>query len=156
MPRQPSKQGAQHFTLTRTRSAREGLKLVPPKLKASVAKVIQRLAMEGCRAAGYALSGDEPWPHICSVHVDGLRIIVVFPSDTEVVVVKVAAHNDQSDPYRELAAELGVPVSTGPRTKPPCCGPDGEPPVDQNLVALIEAAFTRVTERRPAVHKDEG
>ncbi len=69
----------------------------------------------------------------------------MFPSETEVAIVKVAPHSDTSDPYRELAAELGVPVSTGPRTKPPCCGPDGEASVDPYLVALIEDAFLRVT-----------
>lgn len=61
--------------------------------------------------------------------------------------MKIAPHEAHRDPYREIAEELGVPISTAPRTKPPCCDPDGEPPVDAQLVADLQAAFDALTRR---------
>lgn len=136
------------FKLTKTRSADVGLKAVPVLLRASVQDRLRQLAAEGCRAADYALSGDPPWPHLCSIHVDGWRIIVCFPSADEVAVVKVAPHDPVHDPYRELADELGIGVSTAKRTKPPCCDPQGTAPVDAAVVAAVEEGFDRLGARR--------
>jgi hypothetical protein len=55
-------------------------------------------------------------------------VIVAFPTAVEVAILKIAPHDPGNDPYRELAEELGVPLSTAPRTKPPCCDPLGDPP----------------------------
>lgn len=132
------------FRLSRTRSAVSEFKGVPPVLRPSVQKRLLRLQSEGCRAADYALSGPEPWPRLCSIHVDGWRIVVAFPAADEVAVVKVAPHDSSSDPYRGIAAALGIEVSGAPRTKPKCC-PDGTPPVDPGLVDRMEAAFARLT-----------
>ncbi len=143
-PRKKSKDEP-NFTLTRTTSAKVALKNLPAQKRPPVTARLQRLALEGCRAAGYALSGDHPWPHICSIHVGDLRIIVVFPSDNEVAVVSVAAHNDVSDPYRDIAYALNVPVSDAPRTKPACCdAATGVPPVDADLFDRLETAFKRL------------
>lgn len=51
------------------------------------------------------------------------------------------------DGYRALAEELGLSVSTEERTKPPCCGPDGEPPIDPQLIEDTDAAFKVMTRR---------
>lgn len=100
------------------------------------------------RAADYALSGDPPWPHLCAVHFDDWRVIVAFPILDEVVTLKIGPHNPTNDPYKEIADELGVPVSTVERTKPPCCDPEGEPPVDSAVVEQLESAFSRLTRRQ--------
>jgi hypothetical protein len=112
-----------------------------------VMEILERLAREGCRAADYALSGAPPWPHLCAVHFDGWRVVVAFPTDDEVAIVKIARHDPSTDPYREIAEDLGIPVSIEPRTKPPCREPDGEPPVDPELVENVQAAFTALTQR---------
>ncbi len=135
------------FTLTRVGSAVGDAKRVPVVLRAKLTAIVERLAREGCRAADYALSGPPPWPHLCAVHFDGWRVVVAFPAQDEVAIMKIAPHDPASDPYREIADELGIPVSTEPRTKPPCCDPDGEPPVDADLVTSVQDAFAALTQR---------
>lgn len=71
-----------------------------------------------------------PWPHLCSLHVDALRIVVAFPEDGVVAIVKIARHEPASDPYREIADDLGITVSTAERTTPPRCDESGLPRVD--------------------------
>ena len=136
------------FRLSSVGSALEDAKHVPVILRAQLTSAIQRLAREGCRAADYALSGPPPWPHLCAVHFDGWRLVVAFPAEDEVAIVKIARHDPGSDPYREIADDLGISVSTEPRTKPPCCEPDGEPPVDAKVVEDVRAAFSALTQRQ--------
>ena len=135
------------FTLSRVGSALEDAKQVPVVLRGKLTELLQQLAREGCRAADYALSGPPPWLHLCAVHFDGWRVVIAFPSADEVTIVKIARHDPSSDPYREIAEDLGIPVSTAPRTKPPCCEPDGDPPVDPELVENVQAAFAALTQR---------
>lgn len=135
------------YELSYIGSASVDAKAVPAKLRRPVADAIRRLAYEGCHAAGYALSGPHPWPGLYSVHIEDWRILVTFPTPHEVTVVKIARHSDDSDPYAEVAAELGIPVSTSPRTKPPCCQPDGEAPVDDTIAAQIEDAYARLSRK---------
>lgn len=135
------------FTLSRVGGALEDAKQVPVLLRAKLTAILERLAREGCRAADYALSGPPPWPHLCAVHFNGWRIVVAFPAEDEVAIVKIARHDASGDPYREIADDLGLPVSTEPRTKPPCCDPDGEPPVDPQLVENVQAAFAALSQR---------
>lgn len=136
------------FKLSRVGSAIDDAKHVPPRLRPKITAAIERLAREGCRAADCALSGDPPWPYLCAVHVDGWRILIAFPAENEVAILKLAPHDRRSDPYSELAAELGLAVVEGPRTKPPCCDPSGEPPVDPGLVATLQGAFDVLTRRQ--------
>lgn len=136
------------FTVTRGAGAVGDLKTVPTNLRPALTQIVERLGREGCRAAGYALSGEPPWPHLCAVHFDGWRVIVAFPAADEVAIVKVAPHDQANDPYREIADELRVPVSTDERTKPPCCDPQGEPPVDAAVVEQLDAAFSKLTRRQ--------
>lgn len=113
-------------------------------LRSRVRDHLKRLRQEGCRAAGYALSGDPPWPHICSKHIDGWRVLVAFPADNEVAVLKIERHDDSTDPYRNLAIDLGIAVSTAERTKPPCCDYDGSAPVDASILDSLGRALKAV------------
>ena len=74
-------------------------------------------------------------------------MIVAFPTAVEVAILKIAPHDPANDPYREIAEELGVLLSTAPRTKPPCCDPAGDPPVDQRIMEQLDVAFRRLTRR---------
>ncbi len=136
---------APKFTVSRVGTAIADAKNVPTKLRPILVRIVEQLAREGCRAADYALSGDPPWPHLCAVHFEGWRVIIAFPTAEEVAILKIAPHNPANDPYREIAEELGVPVSTAPRTKPPCCDPAGNPPVDPTILDQLDAAFGRLT-----------
>lgn len=78
------------FILSRVGSALEDAKQVPVVLRAKLNEVLQRLAREGCRAADYALSGPAPWPQLCAAHFDGWRVVVAFPSEDEVAILKIA------------------------------------------------------------------
>jgi hypothetical protein len=82
------------------------------------------------------------------LHVEGWRIVVCFPADDEVVVVKIAPHNDANDPYAEIAGDLGLAAHIGPKTKPPCCDGVGLPPVAPDLVEQLEEAFSVLSQRQ--------
>ena len=118
------------------------LKGVPANILGLVKGHFRKLAMEGCRVAGYSLSGDELWPKLCSKHIAGdWRVIVAFQDENSIVVMKVASHNDERNPYAEIAVELNIPISTAPRTKPPCCE-DGVPrTLDQEVLDRLEQSF---------------
>lgn len=123
------------------------MKDVPRLLQSRVEKHLRALAHEGCRVAGYSLSGDDPWPKLCSKHIDAWRVIVAFPDQDTVAVVSVAPHTDEVDPYAVLAELGGFSVSTAERTKPPCCA-DGVPLIDVDLVDRIQAGFNLLRGRR--------
>jgi len=132
--------------LRATPGAIADFKTVPANARGPVKTHLRRLAREGCRVAGYSLSGAEPWPKLCSKHiVDNWRVVVAFQDDDSIVVVKVAPHNDERDPYAEIAVELNIPLSTAPRTKPPCCE-DGVPPsLDQEVLDLFSQSFGQLS-----------
>ena len=119
------------FTLRRCGSSTNDLKAVETKWQPALKQHLRDLAKRGCEAAGYALSGPPPWNAMCSTHIGPYRVIICFPAQDVVAIFKVAKHDDHTDPYAELAAEIGLAISTEPRTKPACC--DGAPPVDENL-----------------------
>ena len=128
-------------------TAIEDLKQVTAALRPGVRRALDGLAKNGCKSAGYALSGDPPWPHLCSRHVGSLRIVVAFPEDGVVAVVKIASHDPATDPYLEIANDLGIAVSTAERTKPPCCDETGLPRVDGSIVDDIEASMKALSRR---------
>jgi hypothetical protein len=110
---------------------------------------LERLEAEGCAAADYRLTG-EVVERICSLHVYGrYRALVCFPDEESVVVVLVAGHRRgaSGDAYGSLYELLEIPEPTGKRNKPPCCGEDGEPPVDQELFDRLLLAI-KVLSRR--------
>ena len=135
-------------------AAPDDLRALNGKIAKAVKDHINDLRRRGCAAAGYRLSGPPPWNKICSTHLGSYRVLVAFPSDTEVVVLKVAPHDDNTDPYAEIAHEFGIAVSAAERTKPACCDPDGDH-VSAEVVDQYDVAFDRMTrrERRARGHK---
>jgi mRNA-degrading endonuclease RelE of RelBE toxin-antitoxin system len=138
-----------NFRLLVTTTAHAGLKKVPVKLRARVQAHLEALTREGCRVAGYSLSGDDPWPKLCSKHIDDWRVIVAFPDERSVAVVEVGPHTADNDPYVLLAQLGGFNLSTAERTKPACCD-DGVPPIDAELAARIDAGARHLSGRRRA------
>jgi len=63
-------------------------------------------------------------------------------------VVLIAEHDRGSkDVYGALYELLGISRPTGKRSKPPCCGDDGEPPIDPELLDHLVAAAKRLRRR---------
>jgi hypothetical protein len=118
---------------------------IPAKLVKPVADHLRRVAAEGCRAAGYALSGPDPWPRLCSHHIDDTwRVIVAFDAEGVPVVLKIAQHTDTSDPYADIANELAIPISAAERTKPPCCEDGNHNVLDEAAIEAINDAYKRL------------
>ena len=89
------------------------------------------LANEGCRALAYRLTGDEPLPRLCVQHLRAHdRVVVTFEGSTAWVLL-VGPHDEGSrraDVYTAPYQLAGVDLPEGPRTKPPCCDEDEQPP----------------------------
>lgn len=105
---------------------------------------VDDLARNGCAALGYRLTGPVPISRTCVKHLRGaLRVVVAFESRRRVCILLVEPHDD-ADPNRDVYAELyelldAVPPEGSGRSKPPCCGEDGQPPpgLGDDLADLI-------------------
>ena len=60
-----------------------------------------------------------------------------------VAIMKVAKHDAHTDPYVELATDIGLVVPSAPRIKPSCC--DGPPPIDEELADRLDEHFAHLT-----------
>jgi hypothetical protein len=93
---------------------------------------VKEIAKQGCRASGYQLTGfDGHW--VCCVHLnDDWRLVTAHADDHSITIVGVGRHtrNERQDIYRYVAELFEVELPQGPRTKPPCCGPESEVSVD--------------------------
>ena len=105
---------------------------------------VDDLARTGCAALGYRLTGPVPLSRMCVKHLRGeLRAVVAFESPHRACILLVGPHDD-SDPNRDVYVELYELLDSSPpegvrRTKPPCCGEDGQPPsgLGDDLADLI-------------------
>lgn len=86
------------FDVRHRGASTDDLKAVEKKWQPEVKRHLEDLARRGCAAAGYALSGPPPWPALCSTNVGPYRIIVSFPPDHVVAIMKVAKHDERTDP----------------------------------------------------------
>ena len=84
------------------------------------------------------------------------RLLTVFESPDRCILLLVAEHTRTSSPYRLLYDALGIGEPEEPRTKPACCDPEGQPPIDPDLAARFENGLRQLTqgtrtssERRP-------
>lgn len=86
----------------------------------------------GCAAMHYRLTGDDPLPSLCCVHLRGKdRAVAAFQDDTAVVLL-VGPHDEQDaavNVYDALYVLVGHPTEPlAARTKPSCCDSDAHPP----------------------------
>jgi len=108
------------------------------KAKASFILAVQDIRRRGCQAAGVRLAGEQ-LSGICRLDLYGAwRLLAVFEAPDRCVLLLVAEHTRSANPYQLLYAVLGIDEPDQPRTKPPCCDPEGQPPVDPDLVARFE------------------
>lgn len=109
------------------------------------------LERRGCEAAHWRLEGDEV-ERICVIDLGrDWRMLVAFPSPTEVVVLLVGRHLDRRpaiDVYRRLfdGIGIGLPTAVERQGHPPCC-PTGDPPIDR---AVVDRLLARAKELRRA------
>lgn len=96
----------------------------------------QDLAERGCEAGGYRLTGTEV-NHLCCTHLKRVtgnwRVIFGFAAKDEIAILRIGQHEERKgrNVYDEIYGALGLPAPPGgPRTKPPCCDPEGEGAVD--------------------------
>jgi len=108
------------------------------KAKASLILAVDDIRRRGCAAAGVRLAGQE-LSAICRLDLYGAwRLLTVFESPDRCVLLLVAEHTRTSNPYHLLYEALGINDPKEPRTKPTCCDPAGQPPIDPDLAARFE------------------
>jgi hypothetical protein len=102
---------------------------------------LRELKARGCEVCGYRLSGTV-LDRICCVHLWGAyRLLACFPSINNIAILFVGEHDGSaSDPYRVLAMLLELRVSDAPRTRPPCCDEEGQPPFGDGVLDDFENA----------------
>lgn len=92
---------------------------------------VTTLSNEGCRALAYRLTGEEPLPCMCVQHLRGKdRVVVAFEGPSAWVLL-VGPHDEgdrRANIYTALYQLAGVDLPETPRTKPPCCDENDQPP----------------------------
>ncbi|HEX9520713.1 MAG TPA: hypothetical protein VF940_31605 [Streptosporangiaceae bacterium] len=63
---------------------------------------------------------------------------------SDAAVPLVAKHTRNANPCLLLYNALGIGEPEVPRTKPTCCGPEGQPPIDPDLAAPFEEGLRRL------------
>ena len=119
------------YVVWQTRVAERQVRGLRGARAAAYVRFEQTLAERGCAALAYRLTGRDPLPRICVQHLRGSdRALVAFESG-EAWVLLVGPH-DAGDAARDVCRTLyglaGVDIPIEPRTKPPCCDEDGQPP----------------------------
>lgn len=139
-------QRARHVTVAvvPTRLAERQIAALRGKPRASFLLAVEDIRRRGCAAAGVRLTGAE-LSAVCRLDLYGSwRLLTVFQSADQCVVLLVAEHTRDENPYRLIYEALGIGEPAGPRTKPGCCDPGGAPPVDADLVARFEAGLAEL------------
>ena len=62
----------------------------------------------------------------------------MFEAPDRCILLLVAQHTGSENPYQLLYSILGISEPKGPRTKPTCCDPEGQPPIDPDLIERFE------------------
>ncbi len=134
------------FQVKATLIAHDSIKRLNGKVKADFSEAVRDFAHRGCAAAHYRLTGGVV-EHICCRHLYGSwRLLAAFPDDHTVVVLDVAEHTNRQDTdvYLRLFEVLNIEPPAGPRTKPPCCGPNGVPPIEPDLLGGLSVLAKRL------------
>jgi hypothetical protein len=139
-----------------TRRAQQQIAALDPTHTQAFGAFLGDLALNGCAALAYRLTGPVPLSRICVKHLRArLRVVVAFESSRRVCVLLVGPH-DAADPSLDVYAELYELLGTAPpegasRTKPHCCDDGGQPPPgfgDDLADLIVSAAKRRRTSRR--------
>jgi hypothetical protein len=77
-------------------------------------------------------------------------LLTVFAAADRCVLLLVAEHTGAESPYRLIYAALDISEPGGPRTKPACCDPEGQPPVDPDLASRLEEGLADLAPALPA------
>ena len=135
-----------HVDLTTT--AQRQLRDLRGRRQKAAIEALHDLLARGCEAAGYRLSGSA-LEHVCSRHLYADdRMLTAWPTEQSAVVVAIGRHDRSvSGVYDLLMEHLGLETIKAERSKPPCCGEDGLPPVDQGLSASLVDALNRTRRR---------
>jgi hypothetical protein len=137
---------SKRFDVWRTDIAEDSIHGLRADVRSAVEQIEEELAYEGCRAAGYRLTG-HPVHHLCARHIKGLRqpwrVLIGFPTLEEIAILLVERHDRIRNVYLRVYEVLGVQEPSGERTKPPCCDQAGAPPLDSALVRVFETAVSQ-------------
>jgi hypothetical protein len=120
-----------HETVLATRQA-NGLR---KSRRAKYDEFLDDLALRGCAALDYRVTGPSPLDWLCVRHLRGSdRVVVVFESAEDTWIVLIGPHNNDDpgeDVYTTLYNLVGVePDPNQQRTKPSCCDKgETEPPI---------------------------
>jgi hypothetical protein len=91
---------------------------------------------------------------ICRRDLHGAwRLLTVFESPDRCILLLVAEHTRTSNPYQLLYDALGIGEPEEPRTKPSCCDPAGQPPVDPDFAARFEDGLRQFATETSATSK---
>lgn len=121
-----------------TRLAARQIAALRGKPKASFLLAVDGIRRRGCAAAGVRLTGSG-LSAVCRLDLYGTwRLLTIFESSERCILLMVAEHTRAENPYRLIYQALGMSEPSEPRTKPACCGSEGQPPVDAGLAAMLE------------------
>jgi hypothetical protein len=121
-----------------TRLAAAQIAALRGKPKAALDLAVADIRHRGCAAAGVRLTGPTI-SSFCRLDLHAAwRLLTAFETPDRCILLLVAEHTRSENPYRLLYSVLGISEPKGPRTKPTCCDPEGQPPIDPDLVARFE------------------
>ena len=66
------------------------------------------------------------------------------------MLLLVAQHTRTENPYKLLYRILGISEPEEPRTKPTCCDPEGQPPIDQDIIIRFEEGVRNLAHGLPS------
>jgi hypothetical protein len=124
-----------------TRLAAKQIDQLRGKPRASFLLAVDDIRRRGCAAAGVRLTGTG-LSAICRLDLYGAwRLLTAFEAADRCILLLVAEHTRTENPYHLIYDALDIGEPAEPRTKPSCCDPAGEPPVDADLAARLETGL---------------
>lgn len=84
------------------------------------------------------------------------RLLTTFEAPDLCILLLVAEHTPSANPYQLLYDALGIDQPKEPRTKPPCCDPEGQPPSAIDLVERFERGVRELARGLPSTRKARG
>ena len=115
------------------------------KARASLLLAVADIRRRGCAAAGVRLAG-KGLSSVCRLDLYAAwRLLTVFETTDRCVLLLVAQHTRTENPYQALYRILGISEPEEPRTKPTCCDPEGQPPIDPAIIIRFDQGARNLT-----------